>query len=185
MRKLSIAISGRPGSGKTTYSRFIAKTYRLRYVSNGEIFRQIAKERGLSLTELHELAERDPSIDRMIDERAIEEAKKGGVVIDGHLAVWVLRKYVDLALIFIAPLEVRARRIAERDGIEFKRALEEIKLREESNRRRARDYYGVNIDDFSVADLVVSTGKLDVKGVIKVITSFIEEYKRLRPDIFQ
>lgn len=184
MKKISIAVSGKPGSGKTTYSKFIAEIYGLRYVSNGMLFRQIAKEKGVSLVELHKLAEKDPSIDRMVDERAISEAKKGNVVVDGHLAVWVLRKYVDLALIFTASPNVRARRIASRDGISFEEALENVLAREESNRRRAKEYYGVDIDDYSIADLVITTDKLDVEGVKKVVRTFIDEFKRLNPEIF-
>jgi len=184
MKKISIAVSGKPGSGKTTYSKFIAETYGLRYVSNGMLFRQIAKEKGISLIKLHELAEKDPSIDRMVDERAINEAKKGNVVVDGHLAVWVLRKYVDLALIFTAPLNLRTQRIASRDGISFERALENVLTRERSNRKRAKEYYKVDIDDYSIADLVITTEKLDVNGVKKVVKTFIDEFKRLNPEIF-
>ncbi len=185
MRRLVvIAVSGLPGSGKTTYAKFIAKEYGLRYISNGMLFRQLAKERGVSFEEFHRIAEQDPSIDLEIDRRAMEEAKKGGVVIDGHLPVWVLGDLAHLKIVFVAPLEERARRVASRDGLSYEDALEKIKWREESNWRRANKYYGVDIRDLSVADLIVNTGKLDIKGVKSVVKAFIDEFRRLNPELF-
>lgn len=184
MRRIAIAISGKPGSGKTTYAKFIAKSYGLRYVSSGMLFRRIAEERGTSLKELHRLAESDSTIDMLVDRRAVEEARKGGVVIEGHLAAWVLAGEADLKIVLSAPIEVRAKRVASRDNITYEEALEDVKFRERSNADRARRYYGLDINDLSVADLVVSTAKLDVEGVRRVVRAFVEEYRRLHPDLF-
>jgi cytidylate kinase len=112
---LVIAISGKPGAGKTTYAKEVARLFNLRYVSSGSLFRQLAIERGVSLVELHKLAEKDFGIDRIVDGRAVEEAKRGDVVVEGHLAGWVLRDFSDLRIFFTAPLEVRAMRVAARD----------------------------------------------------------------------
>ncbi|MEM4805085.1 MAG: nucleoside monophosphate kinase, partial [Thermofilaceae archaeon] len=83
MRRLTVAVSGKPGTGKTTYARHIAQVFNLRYVSSGELFRRIAQERGIDLVELHRLAELDESIDREVDARALREAERGGVVVEG------------------------------------------------------------------------------------------------------
>ncbi|HDD33923.1 MAG TPA: cytidylate kinase [Thermofilaceae archaeon] len=182
-RRLVVAVSGKPGSGKTTYARFIAERFNLRYVSNGSLFRRIAEERGLSLMELHRLAEEDPSIDMEVDRRAIREAEKGGVVVDGHLAVWVLEDKADLKLLFTAPLDIRAQRVAERDGKSLKEALNDIRSREESNRRRALKYYGLDLEDYSAADLIVNTAKLSVEGIKRLVEVFIEEYLKLHPEM--
>jgi len=179
-----IAVSGTPGSGKTTYSRFIAEHYGLRYVSSGGLFRELARERGVSLLELHKKAEEDESIDLLIDQRAIGEALKGGVVVEGHLSVWVLSKIAHIKIIFDAPREVRAERIARRDGISLAEALREIEEREKSNYERAMKYYGLNIRDYSVADLVVSTQHLDADDVKNVVLAYIEGFRRRHPELF-
>jgi len=181
-RRLVIAVSGKPGTGKTTYAKHLASTFGLRYVSSGELFRRIAAERGLSLLELHRLAEKDESVDLEVDRRALEEASRGGVVVEGHLAAWALKDVADLKIIFTAPLEVRARRVAGRDGKPVPEALAEVIAREESNRRRALKYYGLDIEDLSIGNLVLDTSLLDVEGVKKVIETFVREYLRVHPE---
>ncbi len=185
MRGISIALSGTPGSGKTTYARFIARRYGLRYVSNGMLFREMARERGVPFLEFHKLAEEDESIDLEVDRRALEAAKQGCVVVEGHLAAWVLRDVVDVVVLIDAPLEIRARRVAERDGKSFEDALRELKEREKSNARRARRYYNVDIHDYRIADLYVRSYPLGVREVECVIASYLDAYKGLRPELFK
>lgn len=176
--KLVIAISGPPGSGKTTYAKIIAKRFKLRYVSAGSLFRETAKKLGLSLEEFHKLAEKDKKYDLMVDKRSIEEAKKGSVVIEGHLTSWILKDIADIKIYVTAPLKERAKRVASRDKITIEQALKEIKEREESNRRRYLQLYGIDIKDLSIFDLIINTAKLSIEDVINVICAYIEGYLR-------
>ncbi|MEM1908427.1 MAG: cytidylate kinase family protein, partial [Thermofilaceae archaeon] len=140
MRRLTVAVSGKPGTGKTTYARHIAQVFNLRYVSSGELFRRIAQERGIDLVELHRLAELDESIDREVDARALREAERGGVVVEGHLAAWLLREHADLKIVLVAPLEVRVERVAKREAKSIVEVEKEVRTRELSNRARALKY---------------------------------------------
>src|SRR5208282_2368755 len=85
---LIITVSGPHGSGKSTYAKAIAESLDLRYVCAGAIFRQMAKERGMSLEDFGVLAAKDQQIDVLIDERTRREAEAGRVVIDAQLAAW-------------------------------------------------------------------------------------------------
>jgi len=181
---LIVAVSGTPGSGKTTYAKFIAEKYSLRYVSSGALFRRLAEERGVSFLELHKLAEQSDEIDLEIDRRALQEASKGYVVIEGHLSVWVLKDIAHVKIIFDAPLEERAKRIAARDGKSLDEAIDEIRRREESNRQRALKYYGFDIRDYTVADLVINTGLLGEGAVKEILVCFFDNLRRSRQDIF-
>ncbi|WP_243665744.1 (d)CMP kinase [Vulcanisaeta sp. JCM 16159] len=144
-----VAISGQAASGKTTVARELANRLNYRFVSAGELFRKIAIQRGISLLELHRIAETDFSIDKAVDEETIKEARKGNVVIEGHLAAWILRDVADVRIYLKADIKARSQRLSTRDGKSIEDALREIKAREESNRRRYLAIYGVDISDIS------------------------------------
>jgi cytidylate kinase len=177
---LVIAISGKPGSGKTTYAKEVARLFNLRYVSSGSLFRQLASERGVSLVEFHRIAEKDFEIDKIVDSRAVEEAKKGDVVVEGHLAGWVLRDVADLRIFFTAPLEVRAMRVAVRDGVSYEEALRELKLREKSNKLRARLLYGFDLDDLSIFDVIFNTNRLSREIITETLKTLISKFVKRR-----
>ncbi len=175
---LVIAISGQVGSGKTTHAKKIAEYFNLRYLSSGEIFRKIAKEKGISFEELHKIAEKNPEIDKLIDSTARKEAMKGNIVVEGHLACWILRDIADLCIFFKAPLEERIKRIAEREGLSLEEARKSLIAREESNKKRAKTYYNINLDDWTIMDLIIDTSKLSVKAVDDILITFIQLYIR-------
>jgi len=166
-----ITVGGLIGSGKTTVARALAKTFKLRHISAGEVFREMAVKRGLSLAEFSELAESDHSLDKEVDERQEELASSGNAVVDGRLSGWMLD--ADFKIWLKAPLEVRIKRIAKRENKDFKQALEETKHREESELKRYREIYGIDIHDLSPYDVVINTGLWDADEVISIIEKMI------------
>ena len=177
---LVIAISGLHGTGKSTYAKNIAKEFGLRHVSAGELFRQIAAERKLSLAELSREAEKNDEVDRLLDERTRREIEKGDLVVDGLLAGWIAREYSALKIYLSAPYEVRISRIASRDGISYAEAERVTSLRERIERRRFKRLYGVEIADLSIYDLVLNTSLLSIKSNTAIIKSFVRAYIKSR-----
>lgn len=177
---LVIAISGLHGTGKSTYARKIAEELGLHHVSAGELFRQIAAERNLSLSELSHEAEKKDEFDRLLDERTKKEIEKGEVVVDGLLAGWMARGHDALKVYLSAPYEVRIGRIASRDGLSYAEAEKATALRESIERRRFKKLYGIDIDDLSIYDLVLNTGLLSIESNIEVIKSFVSGYVKSR-----
>lgn len=172
--RLVVAVSGKPGAGKTTYAKAISQALNLRYVSIGALFREIALKRGVELLSFHKLAEKDKGYDLAIDNLALEEAKRGNVVVEGHLAGWVLKDVADLKIYFTAPLEARASRISKRDCKSLEDALQEIRLREESNRKRYLEIYGYDLADLSVYDLVINTDKWSKEYLTETVVSMVK-----------
>jgi len=167
--KITIAISGPPGSGKTTIAKMLARDLKLRYVSAGELFRRLAEEKKLTLEELSLLAEKDYRIDLEIDRRSHEEALKGNVVLDGHLTAWIVRDIADFTIYLTAPLHVRVERIARRDGRSISDVLRETIVREWSQLRRYKMIYGIDVRDTSWFDITINTAKYTIDEVYEII----------------
>lgn len=157
-RRIVITVSGPHGTGKSTYARALAESLGLRYVGAGELFRELARERGMSLASFSQYAADDPEVDHLIDERTVEEAKKGRAVIDAQLAAWMIKDEADVRLLLTASDYVRFNRIAQRDHVSFEFAKNETLAREEIQRRRYQKYYGIDVSDLSIYDLKIDTG---------------------------
>jgi cytidylate kinase len=156
---LVITVSGPHGTGKSTYARALAEDMHLRYVCAGELFRELAKQRGMSLESFSRYAADNPEVDHLIDERTREEAKKGNVVIDAQLAAWIVKDEADVRLLLFASDQVRFNRIAQRDHVSFEFAKNETLAREEIQRIRYKKYYGIEVSDLSIYDLKIDTGQ--------------------------
>lgn len=154
-----ITISGVPGSGKTTVARLVARTLDLEHVYAGDIFRRQAEAAGLTLQEYLRQAEENHSIDRELDRLMSARAARGDAVLEGRLAAVMADQAGMPALkVFLeASEDVRAERIAGREGGATEQRLREIQEREASDRSRYREIYGVDYHDRARYDLVLST----------------------------
>ncbi|MFQ6130318.1 MAG: (d)CMP kinase [Candidatus Hadarchaeaceae archaeon] len=168
-----IAISGLHGAGKTTAARALVRKFKLRYVCAGSVFRQLARERGMTLDEFSRYAEGHPGIDRMIDRRTAEAAREDGVLIDARLAGW-MAKQANLKILLTAPLEERVQRIARRERRKYRDVLNETRKRERSEARRFKRFYGIDVNDHSVFDLVLNTKRLSSRETARMLELAVE-----------
>lgn len=172
-----ITVSGPAGSGKSTLAANLAEELGYDHVSGGDIFREIAAERGLTPLELNRLAEDDDQIDRDLDRRLRSTAQESDdLVLESRLAGWMAGEYADLRLWLDAPHDVRAARIAEREAKAVTQASEETKARAESEALRYEEYYGIDIADLSIYDLVVNTARWDEDGVLSLARGAVTTY---------
>ncbi|MEM1638625.1 MAG: AAA family ATPase [Desulfurococcaceae archaeon] len=169
-----IVISGPPGSGKTTQAKLLAEHYGLKYFSAGKVFREIARKRGLSIEELSLIALEDPSIDLEVDRLTYEAVKEDNIVIDGHLAAWIVNDAVDFRVYITAPLSLRILRIASRDNKPIEAAFKETVTRETAQKKRFMEIYGINVDDLSIFDLIINTRRTGIKETFEIIKKALE-----------
>jgi cytidylate kinase len=174
-RGLVITVAGPHGSGRSTQATRLAETFGLRYVSTGTLFRERVAQLGVSLEEMTRIAAGDDSFDRFLDDRAKEETRRGGVVLDATLSGWVAVD-PDLRIYLTAPLGVRVRRIAEREGRSAEEVERETRLREEAELERFRRYYEYDVGDLSIYDLVLNTELFDADGVAHILKNVVEAY---------
>ncbi len=174
-RGLVITVAGPHGSGRSTQATRLAERFGLRYVSTGTLFRERAAQLGVSLEEMSRVAVEDDSFDRLLDDRAREETRRGGVVLDATLSGWVAED-PDIRIYLTAPLDVRVRRIAEREGRGLEEVERETRVREEAEVERFRRYYGFDITDLSIYDVVLNTALAGADGVANILKNVVEAY---------
>jgi len=172
-----VTVSGPPGSGKSTVASGLAEALGYRHVSGGDIFRGLADERGFSLAEFNERAEEDESIDRELDQRLREYARDGEqLVLESRLAGWMAGDYADLKIWLNAPLDVRAERIAEREGKSSEQAREETVEREASEKLRYDEYYNIDFESLEIYDLALNTARWSPEVTLEFVSTVVEEY---------
>jgi predicted cytidylate kinase len=154
-----ITLAGLPGSGTSTVGREVAARLGLDHLDGGTVFRALAAERGLSLTDFAAVAEGDDRIDRALDDRLTDRARSGDVVLESRLSAWLVTRagLPALRVLLECDEHERARRVAGRDGHEAEAALEVNRAREASERARYRAYYDIDVTDTSVYDLVLDS----------------------------
>jgi len=58
--KMRITISGPPGSGKGTVSKILAKHYHLKFYSVGDLRREAARKKGMTIEKFNKWSEKHP-----------------------------------------------------------------------------------------------------------------------------
>jgi cytidylate kinase len=155
-----VTVSGLPGSGTSTVARAVAEALGVPRLDGGTVFRSLARERGLDLVAFSRLAEADPAIDLALDRRLAQRATEGGVVLESRLAGHIATNegLFGAVRVWVACDEdERARRVGAREGAGEVAALAANRTREASERSRYRQYYGIDLDDLSVYDLLLDS----------------------------
>jgi len=174
-----LTISGLHGTGKSTVGKLIAKKLGIKYYSTGQIFRDLAKEMNLTLEEFTEYVENNPNIDKRLDDKIIDIANKGDVIIDSQLSAYILKSIANFKILLTCPLEIRVRRITERDNASYNEKLKETLLREESELERFKKLYNIDLNDAEkngkIYDLIIDTGNLTVEEISEKILSAVKK----------
>ncbi len=172
-----ITISGPAGSGKSTVATGLAETLGYKHVSGGDIFRELADERGLTPLELNRRAEEDESIDRDLDRRQRElAATSDDLVLESRLAGWMAGDHADFRVWLDAPLDVRVARIADREDKSVETARRETVQRAASEALRYEEYYNIDIETFDIYDLSLNTARFSPDSVLDVVETAIKAY---------
>jgi predicted cytidylate kinase len=171
-----ITIGGPPGSGKTTVAKLLSKELGKKVYVIGEIFRALAKEKGCTLAEFGEMASRDHTIDMEIDKKTVEMAKSEDFIMEGRLAgVMLHRNNIPAFKIWLdADIMTRTKRITKREGEDIEEIGQRILEREDCEKKRYHDIYGIKLDEKEIYDLVIDTSNISAEEVVKTILNNLQ-----------
>jgi len=166
-----VTISGQPGSGKSTVAQLLQKRLGIKYIYSGELFRQLAYQHNMTLEQFGKYCEHHREIDEELDVKQLEQLRKGNVILEGRIAGWIAHKNKISAvkILLIADLETRTRRILKREKGEFEVRKKEIQEREKSEAKRYLHYYGIDIKDTSIYDIVIDTAEKTPEEIVDSI----------------
>ena len=172
------------GIGKSTLAKKLAQRYRLKYYSGGDILKTLAMKEGHKPLErgwweseegmrFLQNRSKNPRFDHAVDEKLLEIAQQGNVVLDSWTMPWLLEKGFKVWL--EASPEERANRIARRDRVSFGEALKALKRKEEATKAIYKQLYGFNLGEgFSPFHLILDTSNLKSEEVFQVLCMVID-----------
>lgn len=179
-KKIVICVSGMTGSGKSTLAKRLADKYGLDYFSGGNALKSLAQEEGYDsdlrgwwetpqgLKFLKQRME-DPVFDKKIDEKLLELAERGNVVLDSWTMPWLLDEGFKIWL--EASPQIRAKRVVKRDGIFVEDAVKVLKEKDEKTRDIYKSLYGFDLgQDLSPFNLILSTDELNSEEVLNAVS---------------
>ncbi len=176
---MKIIVSGPPGSGKSTVAKKLAAKYNLKYYSIGILQREMAQKKGITLTELSELEEKDDSIDKEMDERQKEIGKEEDFVMDSRLGSLFIPD-AEFRIFVDCKFTQRAQRIYAHnradEGGNYDTVEKNLSLREESEEKRFKEYYNFDYKDMNFYNIWIDNTKLNEDETIKIVLDQIESY---------
>ncbi len=172
---VKITLFGLAGTGTTTVGKCFAKKYNYEFKSSGNMFRQLAKDKKLDLSEFSTLCQNDSSIDMELDEKIENFGKKNNnFILDSRLGWYTIPDSIKIKL--ICADEIRFQRIENRDEISYIHAKLNTEKREISEKTRYFNYY--KIEDYSKDinfNLIINTSNISPEEISKRIYDFIEK----------
>ncbi len=182
--KMTVCVCGMAGSGKTTVAKKLAKFYGLKYYSGGDALKAVACDMGYETTGkgwwetkegLRFLDERlsNLDIDKKVDEKFLEWAREGGVVLDSWAMPWLLKEGFRVWL--EASEEIRAQRLAKRDRSSAEEALGFLREKEAKTKEIYKKLYGFDLgEDFSPFHLILDVNQLNRDEVFQALRMAID-----------
>jgi cytidylate kinase len=178
-KRIVVCISGLAGTGKSTLARRLSNEYKLKYYSGGDALKALAAEQGYNVSSrgwwespegisFLRKREEDLSFDKAVDDKLLEYARHGDVLLDSWTMPWLLK--LGFKVWLLASLENRAKRVARRDRITVEEALRILREKEAKTKAIYKRLYGFALgEDFKPFHLVLDTDKMRAEDVFSVL----------------
>jgi CMP/dCMP kinase len=179
MKKQIITLAGSPGSGKSSTAKAVAAVLGFRHFSSGDLFRQLAAERGESIEAMNISAEAQRDIDLKVDNLLREiYGREEGLVIDSRMAWhWMPASFKVFLMLDPGTAADRIFAHLEREGriSEDAASVEEVRVsidrRFASEQKRYAALYGVDPTNAANFDVVFNTRHNDLPTVTAMVSA--------------
>ena len=176
---VNVTVSGHPGSGTSTLVRGLMDRFGWTSLNGGDVFREEAKRRGMSLGDFGELCKNELDVDRSLDEllRQRMQGSDAANVVESRLAGWwayrlelpCLRIWLDVSD------EERARRVSQREGLALADALEANRARAAVDGERFMLLYDLVPEDPEPYTHVLDATTLNATQILDHVVALLEE----------
>lgn len=180
MAKKHITITGDLGVGKSSVAKKLCEMLSFRYLSTGQIQRELAKSKGMNTLELNYYAENNSEVDKYIDDHLIKiNDSEDAYVIDSRMAWFFVKN--SLKIYISAHPHIAAGRVLadmERKGEPAASDLisksKELLERRSVEDRRFKKIYGVDCADPGNFDIVIDSSRASINEITLLIVRLFE-----------
>ncbi len=175
-----IRVSGNPGSGKTSLCQRLATKLGYEYFYAGKIFRDLAKQKGLTIEEFYSFLALDPSQEQAVDDYQTKLMQtKDNLVVEGRIAPFLPCSFAKVNLLLTVDPDEGARRQKNRpENAVF--SIEQIKQRTVTRVTDEHAHYKMlyGIDDHfdpKHYDVAIDTTGKDLDKVFETVATLLEQ----------
>jgi cytidylate kinase len=144
-------------------------------LNGGDVFREEARSRGLSVEQLSDAAKDDLDVDRSLDshlQKRMSSPDSPEIVESRLSGWWAFKNDLDCIRVWINVSEQeRARRIQKREGGDLEACLHRSQKRQSDDMERYSVLYGIDLDDMSPYSLVIDADEKDESEVFQLVNS--------------
>jgi cytidylate kinase len=178
---LKVTVSGHPGSGTSTLVSLLCETKGWSSLNGGELFRQEAKRRNMSLSDFGQLCKEDLEVDRQLDALLKEEMMRtdedAPSVIESRLSGWWAYKLgLSAPRIWLEVDDIeRAKRVQAREGGDLNSIIEANQQRSKVDEHRFDELYGLLPQQTEPYTHIINASDLNPQEVLASVLDILEE----------
>ncbi len=186
-RSTIITLNGRPGAGKTTVAKALAKRLGYRVLDVGQLRRREARRRGMTLAEFNSWSMKHPLAgDKAFDRALVRTARRQKrVIITSRTAFHFLPESFKVFL-DVTPREgarraledqhERSNEVGEQPSIARIQRLHRQRIR--SDTRRYQKLYGINIFLRRNYDFTLNTSRIPIPTMVEAVARAFRTWKK-------
>ncbi len=189
MKKQIITLAGSPGSGKSSTAKAVAAALGFRHFSSGDLFRQLAAQRGESIEAMNISAEAQRDIDLKVDnllqdmygheERLVIDSRMAWCWMPASFKVFLMLDPGTAAQRIFDHLQQEGRISEDATSVEEVRAS--IDRRFASEQKRYATLYGIDATNAANFDVVFNTRHNDLRTVTAMVAAAFTAWQ-IAPD---